>query len=174
MAPYNVLFICSGNSARSVIAEALLNLRGAGRFQAFSAGSQPKGLVQPAALEALERCHVPAGTPRSKSWDEFVQADAPHMDFVFTLCDRAAAETCPTWHGDPVTAHWGVADPTLIAGSDDERLHAFLQTVHDLDARIRIFTSLSLDALDHLALRSHLDAIGQLPSTPPEAVGRTS
>lgn len=174
MTPYNVLFICTGNSARSVIAEALLNLRGSGRFKAFSAGSQPKGVVQPGALEALERCHVPAGTPRSKSWEEFSAAGAPHMDFIFTLCDRAAQETCPAWHGEPVTAHWGVADPTLATGSDEDKLHAFLQTVHDLDARIRVFTSLSLDALDHLALRGHLDAIGQIPSTPVETANRTS
>ncbi len=174
MPPYNVLFICSGNSARSVIAEALLKLRGAERFRAFSAGSQPKGTVQPLALSALERCHVPAGAPRSKSWEEFAGPGAPHMDFIFTLCDRAKEETCPAWHGEPVTAHWGVADPTQVAGSDEERLHAFLQTVHDLDARIRIFTSLSLDALDHLALRTHLDAIGQLPSTPAETASRAS
>jgi protein-tyrosine-phosphatase len=164
MPPYNVLFLCTGNSARSILAEALLNHWGAGRFRAFSAGSHPKGLVHPLALEALERSKVPSLAARSKSWDEFATVDAPPLDFVFTLCDEAAGETCPHWPGQPVTAHWSTPDPAAVAGDLDTERRAFAQAVHDLDARIKIFTSLRLDALDYLALSRELERIGKVSS----------
>ena len=162
---FNVLFLCTGNSARSIIAEALLNHWGRGRFRAFSAGSQPKGEVHPMAIDVLERNHIDAGCPRSKSWDEFASSDAPPLDFVFTVCDRAAAEVCPYWPGQPITAHWGLTDPAAVTGSDEEKRRAFGKTFRELDARLRIFTSLRFEAVDQLLLQRHLDDIGRARSS---------
>ena len=161
MARYNALFLCTGNSARSIMAEALLNLRGAGRFQAYSAGSHPKGQVHSLALEVLTRNHLPADQLRSKSWDEFATPDAPRLDFVFTVCDRAAAEVCPIWPGQPLTAHWGIQDPAEATGSPEEQLRAFQRAFRELDARIMNFTSLRLESLDQLSIQRQLDAIGR-------------
>jgi arsenate reductase len=162
MKSYNVLFLCTGNSARSILAEALLNYWGKGRFHAFSAGSHPKGDVHPLAMDVLRRNHIPTNALRSKSWDEFATPDAPPLDFVFTVCDRAAAEVCPIWPGQPMTAHWGLTDPAAVEGTDDEKVRAFNTTFRELDARLKIFTSLRLEMLDRLALKRQLDEIGQL------------
>jgi protein-tyrosine-phosphatase len=159
----NVLFLCTGNSARSILAEALLNYRGHGHYQAFSAGSQPKGQVHPLAIETLQRHHVPFGDVRSKSWDEFAVPGAPAMDFVFTVCDNAAGEVCPVWPGQPITAHWGIADPAAVSGSDDERRRAFSRAFRELDTRIQLFASLPFDRLDRVALKREIDRIGQAP-----------
>jgi protein-tyrosine-phosphatase len=161
---FNVLFLCTHNSARSVIAEAIMNRLGAGRFKGFSAGSQPKGKVNPFALRMLERLNYDTSTIRSKSWDEFAAAGAPRMDFVFTVCDNAAAETCPVWPGQPMTAHWGVPDPSETEGSDAEIAAAFADTHRMLYQRISIFTNLPLSSLDDLALKRELDAIGRSAS----------
>lgn len=161
MPSYNVLFLCTGNSARSIMAEALLNHLGRGRFHAFSAGSHPTGRVHPLALATLERSHVAIADARSKSWDEFATPDAPPLHFVFTVCDRAAQEMCPIWPGQPMTAHWGVADPVAVEGTDDEKARAFALAFRELSARIGLFTSLRLEALDELALKRELDAIGR-------------
>ncbi len=158
--PYNVLFLCTGNSARSIMAEALVNHWGRGRFRGFSAGSHPKGAVHPMALELLRRYHLPVDGLRSKSWDEFAQPGSPPLHFVFTVCDRAAAEVCPIWPGQPMTAHWGVEDPAAVEGSDEVKMRAFTQAFRELDARIKIFTSLRLELLDRMALQRELDAIG--------------
>ena len=160
---YNVLFLCTGNSARSIIAEALLNYWGKGRFVAFSAGSHPTGSVHPLALNVLNRNHVPTPAARSKSWDELATIDAPRLDFVVTVCDRAAEEVCPVWPGQPMTAHWGVHDPAAVEGTADEKERAFNKTFRELDARLKIFISLRLDALDELSLLRELDAIGRRP-----------
>lgn len=157
---YNVLFLCTGNSARSVMAEALLNFWGRGRFQAFSAGSFPKGAVHPLAIETLRRHRLPTDDLRSKSWSEFASPDAPPMQFVFTVCDDAAAEVCPVWPGQPMTAHWGVEDPAAAVGSDEVKARAFTKAFSELDARIKIFTSLRLDMLDRMALQRQLTDIG--------------
>ena len=159
--PYNVLFLCTGNSARSIMAEALVNHWGRGRFHGFSAGSHPKGAVHPMALELLRRYHLPVDGLRSKSWDEFAQPGSPPLHFVFTVCDRAAAEVCPIWPGQPMTAHWGVEDPAAVEGSDEAKVRAFNQAFRELDARIKIFTSLRLELLDRMALQRELDAIGR-------------
>jgi len=161
----NVLFLCTGNSARSIMAEALLNHRGRGRFRAFSAGSHPKGEVHPMALEMLRQFRVPAEDVRSKSWDEFAQPGAPSLNFVFTVCDRAAAEVCPFWPGQPMTAHWGIADPAAVNGSEEEQRCAFRKAFRELDTRIKIFTALRLELLDRVALQKQLDDIGRT-STP--------
>ena len=157
---YNVLFLCTGNSARSIMAEALLNFWGAGRFTAYSAGSHPKGEVHPLAVEVLRRNNLRVDHLRSKGWEEFANADAPPLHFVFTVCDRAAAEVCPVWPGQPMTAHWGIHDPAAVGGTDQERERAFNKAFRELDARIKIFTSLRLDLLDELALKRQLDDIG--------------
>lgn len=159
--PFNVLFLCTGNSARSILAEAILNEVGKGLFRAYSAGSFPKGEVHPLALELLMRSGHPVDGLRSKSWDEFSAPDAPHMDFVFTVCDNAANEVCPIWPGHPMTAHWGLPDPAAAEGSEAERRLAFAETYRMLSNRIRIFTSLPIRALDELSLQSRLQAIGQ-------------
>jgi len=159
---YNVLFLCTGNSARSIMAEALLNHMGRGRFRAYSAGSHPTGRVNPFALAALERNHLPTEGARSKSWDEFAIAGAPPLHFVFTVCDRAAQEMCPIWPGQPMTAHWGVADPAAVEGTDQEKERAFTLAFRELAARIGIFSSLRLEALDDLAIKREIDAIGKL------------
>jgi len=153
----SVLFLCTGNSARSIIAEALLNDRGKGRFRAFSAGSRPKGQVHPLALEILRRMHLPTATLRSKSWDEFATPGTPPIDFVVTVCDNAAKEVCPVWPGQPMTAHWSVADPAAAEGSDEARLSAFELAYRELDARIKIFSSLQLDGLDRISVQRRLD-----------------
>jgi arsenate reductase len=158
----NVLFLCTGNSARSILAEALLNYRGHGNYRAFSAGSQPKGQVHPLTLETLQRHHVPFEAVRSKSWNEFAAPDAPLMDFVFTVCDNAAGEVCPVWPGQPITAHWGIADPAAVEGTDDERRRAFAKAFRELDTRIQLFTSLPLARLDRLAITREVDRIGKM------------
>jgi len=159
--PFNVLFLCTGNSARSILAEQLINHWGQGRFRGFSAGSQPKGAVHPIALELLKHMQLPTEGLRSKSWDEFAVAGAPHLDFVFTVCDSAAAEVCPVWPGQPMTAHWGVADPAAVQGSETEQWLAFRTAFRELQNRIKIFTSLPIRSLDRLKLQESLDAIGK-------------
>ncbi len=156
----NVLFLCTGNSARSILAEALLNAMGAGRFRAFSAGSQPKGAPHPLALELLAKNRLPTEGLRSKSWDEFAAPGAPALDFVFTVCDNAAGEVCPLWPGQPLTAHWGIADPAAVQGSDDDKRRAFFRSYTELQHRLSIFVSLPLEKLDRVALKERLDAIG--------------
>jgi arsenate reductase len=158
---YNVLFLCTGNSARSILAESLLNRFGAGRFRAFSAGSFPKGQVHPLALELLERMGLPTEGLRSKSWDEFAAEGASELDFIFTVCDNAAGEVCPVWSGKPITAHWGIADPAAVEGTEDERALAFRKTVRELETRIRLFINLPIASLDQLTLKEKLKAIGQ-------------
>lgn len=158
---FNVLFLCTGNSARSIIAESVLNRLGAGRFKAFSAGSQPKGEIHPFALHLLRRQNYPVEPLRSKNWDEFSAADAPELDFVFTLCDSAAAESCPAWPGQPMTAHWGLPDPAAAAGSETEQHLAFADTLRMLTNRIEIFINLPIAALDRLSLQSQLEEIGR-------------
>lgn len=157
---YNVLFLCTGNSARSILAESLLNYLGAGRFQAFSAGSFPRGTVHPMALALLEEQGLPAAGFRSKSWDEFAAPGAPPLDFIFTVCDNAAGEVCPVWPGRPVTAHWGIADPAAIDGSDEDRRRAFRTALAELRARIERFIELPFAALDPERLKAELRAIG--------------
>jgi arsenate reductase len=162
----NVLFLCTGNSARSILAEALLNDRGRNRYRAFSAGSHPKGEVHPLALETLRSHHVPFDEPRSKSWNEFAKPGAPVMDFVFTVCDNAAGEVCPVWPGHPITAHWGIEDPAAVTGSDEERRRAFTKAFRELETRIQRFTSLRLESLDAVAIKREMDRIGQATGEP--------
>lgn len=158
---YNVLFLCTGNSARSILAEAALNQRGAGRFKAFSAGSRPVGRVNPHALALLGRLGLPTEGLRSKSWDEFAAPGAAPLDFVFTVCDNAAGEVCPIWPGQPLTAHWGLPDPAAVEGDDAVRAKAFYDTYLALERRISLFTSLPIAGLDQLALSRKLREIGQ-------------
>lgn len=159
---YNVLFLCTGNSARSILGEAVLNnlAVGKGRFKAYSAGSHPKGTVNPYALETLQHNKFPVTGLRSKSWDEFAKAGAPVMDFVFTVCDQAAAEQCPFWPGQPMTAHWGLPDPAAIEGTDEAKRKAFRDTLMLLTRRIELFVSLPLDKLDKLAIQNKIKEIG--------------
>ena len=161
---YNVLFLCTHNSARSVLAEALLNGLGKGRFRGFSAGSFPSGKVNPFALELLEKCGLPTSGLRSKSWDEFAAPDAPQMDFVFTVCDNAAGESCPLWPGQPMTAHWGVEDPAAVGGSDDEKRTAFRMAMSILKRRIELFFALPIAKLDALSLQNKVREIGKSSS----------
>ena len=156
---FNVLFLCTGNSARSIMAEVLLNHLGRGRFQAFSAGSHPRGMVHPLALDTLARGQLPIDGRRSKSWDEFAQPGAPELHFVFTVCDRAAREVCPLWPGQPMTAHWGVEDPAAVEGTVDQQQRAFMTAFRALDARLRLFVNLPITSLDRLALQRQLDSI---------------
>ena len=158
---FNVLFLCTGNSARSILAEACLNREGRGRFTSYSAGSHPKGEVHPLAIELLKRANYDTSGLRSKSWDEFATRGAPKMDFVFTVCDSAAAESCPVWPGQPMTAHWGVPDPAAVEGSDTEKAIAFADAYRMLNNRISIFVNLPLSSLDRLALQKRLTDIGQ-------------
>jgi arsenate reductase (thioredoxin) len=158
---YNVLFICTGNSARSILAESILQKDGAGRFRAFSAGSQPKGDVNPLALKTLQAWDYPSEGFRSKSWEEFAASGAPVMDFVFTVCDNAAGEVCPVWPGQPMTAHWGIEDPAAVEGSEVEKLRAFNTAFRYMKTRISLFTALPLRSLDAIALTSKLREIGQ-------------
>ena len=158
---FNVLFLCTGNSARSILAEAILNREGKGKFVAYSAGSQPKGSVHPFAIELLKKLNHPTEHLRSKSWDEFAGRGAPEMDFVFTVCDNAASEVCPVWPGQPMTAHWGVPDPAAAEGSEAERRLAFADAYRQLSNRISIFTSLPIASLDRLSLQRRLEDIGR-------------
>ena len=158
---YNVLFLCTGNSARSIIAEALLNKAGKGRFCAYSAGSYPKGAVNPGALRLIENIGLSTNGLRSKSWDEFAKPGGAHMDFVITVCDNAAGEVCPIWPGQPMTAHWGIADPAAVQGTEAERWAAFRTAFRELDSRIKFLTNLSLRSLDRIKLQQRLDAIGR-------------
>ena len=160
---YNVLFFCTGNSARSIFAEMLLNRWGQGKFRAFSAGSHPKGAVHPQALELLIKYGMETEGLRSKSWEEFEQPAAPRLDFVFTVCDKAAAEICPAWPGQPMTAHWGVEDPAAVEGTDAVKAQAFRQAFHTLEARIRLLTSLPIAKLEAIKLQARLDEIGKTP-----------
>jgi arsenate reductase (thioredoxin) len=162
--PFNVLFLCTGNSARSILAEVLMNKWGAGQFHAFSAGSHPKGAVNPYSIKLLNKLGLPTEGLRSKSWDEFARPGAPPLDFVFTVCDNAAGEVCPIWPGQPISAHWGVEDPAAVEGSEEVKLAAFNKALQDLEARIRVFCSLSIRALDRAKIKHKLDEIGQARS----------
>ena len=159
--PYNVLFLCTGNSARSIMAEAILNRAGQGNFRAFSAGSHPKGHIHPYVLDLLRKLHYDVSRLRSKTWTEFSRPDAPKLDFVFTVCDNAAKEVCPLWPGQPMTAHWGVPDPVEATGTEAEVRFAFADALRMLTNRINIFVSLPFQSLDELALQRQLDAIGK-------------
>jgi arsenate reductase len=160
---YNVLFLCTGNSARSILAESLMTHLGRGRFCGYSAGSFPRGEVNPLSLELLGSLGIPHEGARSKSWDEFAKAGAPAMDFVFTVCDQAAGETCPIWPGNPVTAHWGVPDPASVEGPHEVRMKAFRDAFHALQHRIQLFLSLPLEKLDRMALQNKTREIGRTP-----------
>ena len=166
--PLNVLFLCTHNSARSIIAECVINRLGVGRFRGYSAGSQPSGRVHPHALDLLKRLNYDTSTLRSKSWEEFATPDAPKLDFVFTVCDNAANEVCPVWPGQPMSAHWGLPDPSAAEGTESERRFAFADTHKMLYQRISIFTSLPLASLDRLSLQRRLDDIGRTKLTSPE------
>jgi protein-tyrosine-phosphatase len=158
---FNVLFLCTGNSARSILAEAYLNAAGRGVFKAYSAGSHPAGKVNPFALELLKKNHLPLAELRSKNWDEFARPGAPKLDFVFTVCDHAAGELCPVWPGQPITAHWGVADPAAVTGTDADKRKAFLRAFSELGTRINLLLALPVDKLDRLTLKRKLDEIGK-------------
>jgi arsenate reductase len=158
---YNVLFLCTGNSARSIMAEAILNRKGRPNFTAYSAGSHPSGVVRPEALEQIELARASTEGLRSKSWDEFAKPGAPRMDFVFTVCDNAASEVCPVWPGQPITAHWGVPDPAVAKGSPEQIERAFRDAFMILDRRISLFLSLPLSSLGQLAIKKEVDSIGR-------------
>jgi len=158
---YNVLFLCTGNTARSILAESILRKEGQGRFRSFSAGSQPKGRVNPMALKVLASMDYPTEDLRSKSWEEFASSEAPRMDFVFTVCDNAAQESCPVWPGQPMTAHWGIEDPAEVVGTDIEKEAAFVTAFRLLRNRIAVFTSLPLASIDRLSLGARLREIGR-------------
>jgi arsenate reductase len=161
--PYNILVLCTGNSARSIMGEALFNTLGAGRFKAYSAGSHPSGRVNPFAIEQVSALGCPVDKLRSKSWDEFALPDSPQMDFIVTVCDNAAGEVCPVWPGQPVTAHWGFADPAAVEGSDEVKRAAFAQTLRQIRNRVQLFLSLPLETLDRLAIENGMRAIGKEP-----------
>jgi arsenate reductase len=166
---YNVLILCTGNSARSILGEALINFHGRGHFRGYSAGSQPRGEPHPLALEILRRHNLPTEGLRSKSWDEFAAPGAPALDFVFTVCDNAANEVCPIWPGQPMSAHWGLPDPAAVEGTEYQRIQAFRDAFRILDNRIKIFTSLPLRSLDKIRLQRRLEEIGRSqPDTAPE------
>jgi len=158
---FNVLFLCTGNSARSILAESMLNNLCKERFRAFSAGSHPAGQVNPFALELLEKNHFPTGELRSKPWDEFAQAEAPRLDFVITVCDKAAGEVCPVWPGQPMTAHWGIPDPAAVEGSDEVKRHAFVDAMNQMQRRICMFVSLPFASLDRMKLQQAVREIGK-------------
>jgi arsenate reductase len=160
---YNILVLCTGNSARSILAEALFNTLGAGRFKSYSAGSHPTGRVNPFAIEQVRALGYPVDDLRSKSWDEFAQPGAPEMDFIVTVCDNAAGEVCPLWPGQPVTAHWGFPDPAAVVGNEDEKRAAFAQTLRQIRNRVQLFLSLPLETLDRMAIESRMKAIGREP-----------
>lgn len=161
MRPFNVLFLCTGNSARSILAEAYLNAKGKGRFVAYSAGSHPTGKINPFAIELLQRNRIASSGLRSKNWNEFATPAAPKLDFVFTVCDNAAGEACPLWPGQPITAHWGVQDPAAVQGTDEIRRKAFLNAFSELSTRINYLLALPVEKLDRLALQTKLDDIGK-------------
>jgi len=161
---YNVLFLCTGNTSRSIMAEALLNAIGRGRFVAYSAGSHPKGEVNPYAIDIARKNRLPTEGMRSKSWDEFTRPGAPQLHFVFTVCDAAAAEACPVWPGQPMTAHWGIEDPAAVEGSDEVKRRAFFRAYRELQTRISLLTNLPIDKLDRLSLQRKLDEIGRTPA----------
>jgi arsenate reductase len=161
--PYNILILCTGNSARSIIGEALFNTMGAGRFRAYSAGSHPTGRVNPFAIEQVRALGYPIVNLRSKSWDEFAAPGAPQLDFVITVCDNAAGETCPLWPGQPVTAHWGFPDPAAVMGTDDEKRAAFALTLRQMRNRVQLFISLPLETLDSLAIENKMRDLGKQP-----------
>jgi arsenate reductase len=163
--PYNVLFLCTGNSARSVLGESLLNHWGRGTFRAYSAGSFPKGAVNRLALDLLRRLNLPTEGLRSKSWDEFVQPDAPELDFVITVCDNAAGEVCPVWPGHPITAHWGLPDPAAVEGTEADKVAAFRETLSALEHRIKSFVELPVASLDRLKLQDQVREIGRVSDT---------
>lgn len=158
---YNVLFLCTGNSARSIMAEAIMNQKGRPNFTAYSAGSHASGIIRPEALKQLELAHLPATGLRSKNWDEFAKPGAPRLDFVFTVCDSAAQEVCPVWPGQPMTAHWGVPDPAAVAGSPEQIERAFRDAFTILDRRISLLLNLPLSSLDQLAIKKEIDRIGR-------------
>jgi arsenate reductase (thioredoxin) len=158
---YNVLFLCTGNSARSIMAEAIMNQKGRSNFTAYSAGSHPSGAVRPEALRQLESAHLPITGLRSKSWDEFAKPDAPKLDFVFTVCDNAANEVCPIWPGQPMTAHWGIPDPAAVQGTKEQVEKAFREAFFLLDRRISLFLSLPVSTLDRFSLKKEIDNIGR-------------
>ena len=166
---YNVLFLCTGNSARSILAEATLNAIGGERFRAYSAGSQPKGTVNPYALQLLESHRIATDSLRSKSWDEYAQPGAPRMDLIITVCDNAAGEMCPVWPGQPVSAHWGVEDPAAVAGTDEDRRRAFLSAYGLLRRRIELLVNLPLASLDRLAIQRNLEKIAREASVAPQS-----
>ena len=161
--PYNILILCTGNSARSIMGEALFNTMGAGRFKAYSAGSHPAGKVNPFAIEQLRELGDPVENLRSKSWDEFAAPGAPELDFVVTVCDKAAGEMCPLWPGQPMTAHWGFPDPAAVEGTDEEKRSAFAGTLRQMRNRVQLFLSLPLETLDRLAIENKMRAIGKEP-----------
>jgi arsenate reductase (thioredoxin) len=161
--PYNILVLCTGNSARSILAEALFNTLGAGRFKAYSAGSHPTGRVNPFALEQLRGLGYPIEELRSKSWDEFAQPGSPQLDFIVTVCDNAAGEVCPLWPGKPVTAHWGFPDPAAVEGSDEQKRAAFAETLQQIRNRVQMFLSLPLETLGRTAIEGSMRAIGKEP-----------
>jgi len=163
--PYNVLFLCTGNTSRSIMAEVLLNAIGKGKFKAHSAGSHPKGAVHPLALEMAQKNRLSTDGLRSKSWDEFAKPGAPELHFVFTVCDDAAGEVCPVWPGQPMTAHWGIQDPAAVEGSDDQKRRAFFAAYTELQTRISLLVNLPLDKLDRLSLQKKLDEIGKVRAT---------
>ncbi|HEY3245448.1 MAG TPA: arsenate reductase ArsC [Phycisphaerae bacterium] len=167
MKSFNVLFLCTGNSARSILAEAYLNVAGRGRFTAYSAGSHPAGKVNPFALELLEKNRLPTTGLRSKDWSEFAESAAPRLDFVITVCDNAAGEVCPVWPGQPITAHWGIADPAAASGPDPERRKAFLRAFTELSARVNLLLALPVEKLDRLTLEHKLEDIGKAGSEAP-------
>jgi arsenate reductase len=166
MRPYRVLFLCTGNSARSIMAESLLRHWGRNEFVAYSAGSHPKGEIHPLTLDLLERMRLPFDGLRSKGWDEFAKPGAPQLDFVITVCDQAAGEVCPIWPGQPMTAHWGVADPAAVQGTNREKIFAFRRALMELENRIKVFVSLPLRQLDRIKLQQHLDDIGEIRIIP--------
>ena len=159
---YNVLFLCTGNSARSIMAECAITRWGRGKFRGFSAGSHPKGAVHPMALQVLQDLHYPIADLRSKSWNEFARADSPPLDFVFTVCDQVAGEQCPVWPGQPITAHWGAPDPAAFVGTEDATRRFFLRIYTELDNRIKIFTSLRIESLDRFVLERRVREIGKV------------
>ena len=159
---YNVLILCTGNSARSILGEALINKWGAGKLVGYSAGSHPKGTVNPFALELLQQYGYKIDNLRSKSWDEFARPESPKLDFVFTVCDNAAGEMCPLWPGQPITAHWGVEDPAAVEGSDDDKRRAFKKAYQELEARIKLFASLSISSLDQARIKREVEEIGKM------------
>ena len=161
--PYNVLFLCTGNSARSILGESLINTLGRGKFRGFSAGSFPKGQVHPMALDLLKRMNLPSENLGSKSWDEFAAPGSLELDFIFTVCDNAAGEVCPMWPGKPMTAHWGIADPAAVQGTEADRAFAFRKAFKELETRIKLFTALPIASLDRMKLQETLSVIGKQP-----------